>query len=393
METRISLWAYLWDINAVGPQVALQEMKETGINTVSVALSYHAGHFLEPRNPLHKVYFPEDGTIYFQPEQDYGRIKPEVASFVSEQNLPGSVTAKALDAGLQVASWTVCLHNTRIGMLYPDVTTQNAFGDKNIYNLCPSHPAVQQYIGALIRDISSLPGVSSIELEALNYMGFEHEFHHEKDAVGLTALDNFLFSVCFCPSCMQGAQKQGIDAEAARQYVRETLSKNLEREIPLQSESQDFLAQGQAYFAKHRAFHSYLSWRSEPVTALLQRVKAAVAPGVKLFFLDLMGPHSDWMFGVDFASLGENCDGIVVCCYGLEASEVDAAISEVRRHLSETEIVAGFRLYYPEITGPAALKERVLAARQAGANGMALYNYGLVPRARLRWAQDACALW
>lgn len=37
------------------------------MNAISLANSYHAGRFLQPRGPRRKAYFPEDGTIYFQP--------------------------------------------------------------------------------------------------------------------------------------------------------------------------------------------------------------------------------------------------------------------------------------------------------------------------------------
>ena len=42
-------------------------------------------------------------------------------------------------------------------------------------------------------------------------MGFAHEFHHEKDGVGLTAEDDFALSLCFCDSCIARAAKAGVD--------------------------------------------------------------------------------------------------------------------------------------------------------------------------------------
>jgi alkylation response protein AidB-like acyl-CoA dehydrogenase len=32
--------------------------------------------------------------------------------------------------GLKVCCWTVCLHNTRLGMLHPEAVTRNAFGSR-----------------------------------------------------------------------------------------------------------------------------------------------------------------------------------------------------------------------------------------------------------------------
>ena len=63
-----SMWTYAWDILDLGYDGALGELRDrAGLNSVSLASSYHAGRFLQPRSPKRKVYFPEDGTIYFHP--------------------------------------------------------------------------------------------------------------------------------------------------------------------------------------------------------------------------------------------------------------------------------------------------------------------------------------
>ena len=48
-----------------------------GLDTVTIAGSYHAGKFLRPHGRNGKVYFPEDGTTYFRTDGSrYGAIKP-----------------------------------------------------------------------------------------------------------------------------------------------------------------------------------------------------------------------------------------------------------------------------------------------------------------------------
>ncbi|WDR03118.1 hypothetical protein PSQ19_02675 [Devosia algicola] len=48
-----------------------------GLDTVTIAGSYHAGKFLRPHGKAGKVYFPEDGTVYFNANPArYGAIKP-----------------------------------------------------------------------------------------------------------------------------------------------------------------------------------------------------------------------------------------------------------------------------------------------------------------------------
>ncbi|TIQ22565.1 MAG: hypothetical protein E5X54_35460, partial [Mesorhizobium sp.] len=112
---------------------------------------------------------------------------PKVAGVVTEG---GDVLAELVQrreaGGLQVSCWTVCLHNTRLGMLYPQAVTRNAFGDANYYNLCPSHPDARAYVRALVADVTHTYKPDRIELESPAFMGFAHEYHHEKDGVGLT---------------------------------------------------------------------------------------------------------------------------------------------------------------------------------------------------------------
>ena len=122
--------------------------------------------------------------------------------------------------GLAVSCWTVCLHNTRLGMLHPQAVTRNAFGDPNYYNLCPSNPDARAYVRALVADVTATYRPDRIELESPCFMGFAHEYHHEKDGVGLTPEDDFLLSLCFCDSCLARAPRAGRRRRAGAQAGR-----------------------------------------------------------------------------------------------------------------------------------------------------------------------------
>ena len=58
--------------------------------------------------------------------------------------------------------------------------------------------------------------------------------------------------------------------------------------------------------------------------------------------------------------------------------------SRPERHLG-----TGFRVFYPEMRSPTDLTSRAELARKADAQGINLYNYGLVPAARLNWVKHA----
>ena len=45
----------------------------------------------------------------------------------------------------------------------------------------------------------------------------------------------------------------------------------------------------------------------------------------------------------------------------------------------------GYRLFYPEMRSAADVSTRIERALSEGADGFNMYNYGLVPAARLDW--------
>ncbi|TIX38042.1 MAG: hypothetical protein E5V36_22555, partial [Mesorhizobium sp.] len=156
---QLSMWTYPWDVQDLGFEMVERDLVErAGLNMISLAASYHAGRFLQPRSPRRKAYFPEDGTIYFKPTAARWAdlaIQPKVADVISQGgDVLGELVRRRDANGLGVSCWTVCLHNTRAGMLHPQVVTRNAFGDPNYYNLCPSHPDARAYVRALVADVT-----------------------------------------------------------------------------------------------------------------------------------------------------------------------------------------------------------------------------------------------
>ncbi|QOF74885.1 hypothetical protein IG197_28355 (plasmid) [Aminobacter sp. SR38] len=384
---QLSMWTYPWDIQDISHDTVARELVErAGMNTVSLATSYHAGRFLQPRSPRRKAYFPEDGTIYFQPTAsrwDTLTIQPKVADVISEG---GDVLAELMrrrDGGdLKVSCWTVCLHNTRLGMLHPHAVTRNAFGDPNYYSLCPTNADARAYVRALIEDISHSYRPDMIELETPTFMGFAHEYHHEKDGVGLTAEDDFLLSLCFCPSCLAGAAKAGNDGEAARRLVCEWINEACERATP-QPRFPDFPARGLDTFAPWPQLHAFLAWRFQPVTSLVAELREIAHPATRVVVIDL---KEGWLGGSDLASIGKACDGVILSAYGMEADLVPELLATGRQLLGSDKFLGTcYRLYYPEMSSSEVLAAKVAPALAAEVDGINFYNYGLIPAARLDW--------
>lgn len=386
---RVSVWAYPWDLHDIGLDTALDRIAQAGGNCVSLATSYHAGRFLQPGNPRRKVYFPQDGTVYYRldPARWQGQtIRALQADVVAAE---GDYLAALVDrrdrGGPQVSCWTVCLHNTRLGMAHPDHVMRTAHGDPHFYALCPSSPAARDYVATLVREVAEVYAPDRIELETPEFMGFSHGFHHEKDGLGLTPEEDFLLGLCFCTHCRQAAIAAGVPFDEARARVVSLLDAAFDRTLPQRS-FPDFPARGLAAFDAEPALAAFLRWRPHAVTSFLAQVAAGVPKATELAVIDYDG---SWSGGLDIAALAPHLGGVLYCAYFAPPERIGALLAPVKAALGPgKQLTAGFQLFHPNLADAADLAARVAAAR-GHADGLNFYNLGLVPQARLAWMHDA----
>lgn len=387
--TEVSVWAYPWDLHDIGLDAALGRIADAGGNAVSLATSYHAGRFLQPGNPRRRVWFPQDGTVYYR--SDAARWKgheiiPLQADSVAAEGDYLAALCRAREAGgAAVSCWTVCLHNTRLGMAHPAHVMRTAHGDPVWYGLCPSSPAAQDYVVTLVREIAELYAPDRIELESADFMGFSHGYHHEKDGLGLTPDLDFLLGVCFCDHCLAAATAEGIPATQARAEVAAILDAAFAAELPL-APFPAFPSAGLATFDASPALAAYLRWRRLPVARLIERIAAVVPAPTRLLLIDFDG---SWTGGVDLDLCAPHVDGVLYCAYLAAPARIPALLGPVRDRIGPAKsLIAGFQLFHPNVRDRADLGTRVAAAAPF-ADGFNFYNLGLVPPARLDWIRTA----
>ena len=95
-------FVYAWDLAEEGPKSVLAKIQELGANTVCLASSYHAGKFTRPR-AKQKIYFPVDGTVYFEPNRQLYR------SIQAKRNPVLAQTTPLLPKS-QLLAWKCLLH-------------------------------------------------------------------------------------------------------------------------------------------------------------------------------------------------------------------------------------------------------------------------------------------
>lgn len=223
----------------------------------------------------------------------------------------------------------------------------------------------------------------------MNFMGHAHEYHHEKDGIGLSGLQDFLLSICFCDHCKARARAEGIDADAAQQAVHRMLAQLSETQFT-KEENERFFVQKLAFFENEPALYAFLKWRPSMVTSLVEEAHQAVGGRAKMYFLSLL-PHSgSWLFGVDLKAITGLCEGALVCSYDCGTQKMEADVRESQRDFAGgSKLLLGMRCFTPEYADGAALIDKVRAARLHGRGGLSILQLRPDPQSHLDWIREA----
>lgn len=374
---RTGWYCYPWNLHDVS--ATLGEMEAAGMSHVTLATSYHAGKFLQPRDQKHRVYFPEDGTVYFHArDQRFGRLKPKVASITRDRD----VLDEACRAGtLPVRGWTVLAHNSRLGWLHPETVASNAFGDRYYYSLCPAHPDVRDYAVALCRELADGYPLESLLLETPGWLTYDHGYHHEFAQLPVSQELGQLLGLCFCESCTVAARKAGLDLASVRRAVAARC---------------DLLIDGQAaadpaLIEDLRALHA---WRGSVVTALCRRIREEVRREVAVRVISTcQRPHrTAFLEGMDLGTLAHVTDGLELPIYQPSpdaAAEDLAYVQGVVADPARSSVI--LRPGHPDMASEGQLTDTLRRMIAAGIGDISFYNFGLLPAASIEAVSRAIA--
>jgi hypothetical protein len=386
-----AIYAYPWDLADEGVLAAIDRLRSLGIDTLTIAGSYHAGKFLRPHGEGGRVYFPEDGTVYFNADPArYGTIKPILNSAVHERDVFREAIASSR---IFVHAWLVLLHNSRLGERHRQSTVRNAAGDRYIYSLCPSAPEVRQYAVALCKDITDNYPVAGISVETPGYLPYAHGYHHEFAMVRPNAWLDARLGLCFCEHCIANASAQGIDAEGVRRRTIEEIDSYLSGTVDFPNDMAD--AFWLSDVASGGALSRFLEWRCGVVTSLVREIRAAVRADATVSVIPSVARPTAgaWYEGTDLAALAEAAGIIEACFYEPTAERIRADLFDVQRRLGKIGRLRGIvRPGFPDLQSRADLISAAEALRDAGLSEIAFYNYGHLRRANLAWIADALAV-
>ncbi|MFG2742776.1 hypothetical protein ACGFY0_22360 [Streptomyces chartreusis] len=370
---KASAFVYPWDVN--GDPEAPGRIAALGVRQVTLASAYHSTRALTPRHPRHRIVTAEHAAVLYPTDGRWeGRtLRPYPAGDWAPGDAFGEAAAALTDAGLEVHTWVVLAHNSRMGADHPDTCVVNAYGDRYPWAPCIAQPATRAYLVDLAAEAAVRPGVRGTELESLGWYGLQHLHAHDKTA-GVTLGDagHYLMALCFCPVCKEGYGDRGLDAGELAAAVRDALE-------PLwQGAPDDGGWAGVEKLLGVRPAAATRAWRDETARTLQEAavgaVRAAAPDGFQvLLHADPVTHHVGANAGVDPAHILSVADGVVVPCAGgpalltpfAEQGRADAVLA------ANLGVVSGMG------GSPGTLAEDAARARELGANQIRLYHAGL----------------
>jgi hypothetical protein len=376
---RASAFVYPWDVN--GDPEAAGRVAGLGVQQVTLASAYHSTRALTPRHPRHRVVTAEHAAVLYPPGDRWqGRdLRPYEAGAWAPGDAFGEAAEALAGAGLDVHTWVVLAHNSRLGAEHPDTSVTNAYGDRYPWAPCIAQPATRAYLVDLAAEAAVRPGAQGTELESLGWYGLAHLHAHDKTAgVGLGDAGQYLMSLCFCPSCRDGYGRQGLDAVELAGDVRRALE-------PLWrgDGTPDGGWEAVEKLLGARTAAGTRAWRDGVARSLQEEAVAAVraqAPdGFRiLLHADPASYHCGANAGVDPAHILAVADGVIVPCTG--GAELAAPFAAQGRGVvaANLTVVAGMG------GSPATLAADARHAAELGANELRLYHVGLASDSDLK---------
>jgi hypothetical protein len=384
---KASAFVYPWDVN--GDPEAGGRIAELGVQQATLASAYHSTRALTPRHPRHRIVTAEHAAVLYPTDTRWqGReLRPYAAGDWAPGDAYGEAAAALADAGLEVHTWVVLAHNSRLGSDHPDTSVVNAYGDRYPWAPCIAQPATRAYLVDLAAEAAVRPGARGTELESLGWYGLTHLHAHDKTAgIGLGDAGQYLMSLCFCPTCRQGYGEQSADAEELASAVRAAL------EPVWQGVPSDGGWAGVEKLLGDAHATATRAWRDDRARTLqdeaVAAVRAAAPDGFQvLLHADPVSYHVGANAGVDPGHILSVADGVVVPCTG--GTGLLTPFAEQAR--DGAVLAANFTVVSGMGGRPGALAADAARARGLGATELRLYHAGLASDGDLAEVRSALA--
>ncbi|MFE0652075.1 hypothetical protein ACFVZH_26200 [Streptomyces sp. NPDC059534] len=359
---RAGAFVYPWDVD--GDPAAPGLLAGLGLAQVTLAAAYHSTRALSPRHPAHRIVTAEHAAVLYPPDPGRWAGRP-LRPYPAGEWAPGDAYGRAADAlagaGVEVHSWVVLAHNSRLGAEHPETSVVNAHGDRYPWAPCVARPDVRDLLVDLAAEAAVRPGAAGTELESCGWYGLAHLHAHDKTGgIALGEREQYLMSLCFCPACRQGYGDEGADPDELAAAVRAALEPVWAGTGP---------AGGLAALEAPA-----LAWRARAARtfqeAAVSAVRAAAPPGFRVLLHADPDPYRCGAdAGTDPAHVLGLADGVVAR---------PPKVAEFAAHARPDTVLAANLSVVGGMGGaPGRLARDAEHARDAGATELRLYHAGL----------------
>ncbi len=385
---KLGMFVYPWDM-AKAPERLLGEYADLGCNMIAVNGVYHQCNVLETRT-WHVYERRNAGTSFAIHPEKYGRLRPRAEADLTQTY--ADLREMCEKKGIEWRCWMVNLHNDQVGDQWPDTNVYNVWGDRYPSALCVNHPDVRQYASALLEDVIATIAPRHVVMETESWMQAFHGRHHEFMLPRMTPAVQYLLSMCFCPYCMEQAQKDGVDAEKARALVDRLLKQLLAGDTTFGDNEHTQVIQ---LLLEYPELYAYQRFRMRSVTRLVKQTsETAHAHGIKYDYIPSAAPFPINEMHFEGSCLGELApyvDSFVPLCY-----TPNQTYSMIRKNVDlfapQTPVALAQNLSRARYAGRDAFVGKVLDAAQNGAQDIYSYCYTMATDECLSWVKQAYGL-
>jgi hypothetical protein len=369
--------AYCWDV--VGDPAFAGRVTELGVDSVTLAATYHSTRAATPSHPRHQVIDARYAALYrpLRPAAWRGRrLRPLGPDWMDSADPYREAAGALRAASLSVTAWVVLAHNTRLGRAFGDIAVRNCFDERYPYALCPAYQEVRDFAATLAAEAVRDVGTDAVSLESCGQMGLAHLGHHEKTGDAWSPAAMRWLSVCCCPACQRAWVDRGLDPRLVIEALR----------AAVRAEAGD----GPANPPSASISEAILAARQDAADALRAEVIASVrqtVPGVRV---TLHAQADPWATGPSPGLTGRTpagVDALLVPAWPTGPSSARAIRAAVTIGLP----VQGYVTVLPPAQ-PSELVDHVRALVASGATGISLYHLGLAARPRQHLLRELSAL-
>lgn len=381
-----------------GARTVLERVKSAGIKAVNLATSYHSGRYILPHNPKRRTYFAEEGVVYFEPDMGLYRgtvLRPRRSSEFKGVDVLKLLTENAPDYDIKVNSWTVTFHNSAFAKAHPELAIRDAFGGINYNYICPNNPNSRNYQRGLIKNLSKYR-LNAIMLEASCYpASLSHGDHHEMFGTQVEPLPSELMTVCFCEHCVKRAKRSGLDLRKAGKLAREIIDTSFEMptHVLRNTPFAETIRTSYVLATDLKQLQDILAFQKEVVDEVFSEARSALKESrskAKLHVIAFGGFSGEYSFGrgaegMNLHSLSKIVDGVDLVAYVTEPDLLHYIVRWVKFEVGDCPLYVALRPSYPTLFTPDGIAAEIRNALEAGAAGVAFYNYGWTPLRNFGW--------